>query len=107
MNKKDYEMQLNVYDMQYRGDELPKKYKNWKIKYNKQRTENVYSEGDIKVTRYKPVWTKWYNGVTTKEHYNSLYTTKVHNILYSVDYFFFDCVLCVVCSVYGVCHCVA
>lgn len=68
MNKKDYEMQLSVFDMQYRGDELPKKYKNWKIKYNKQRTENVYKEDGIKVTRYKPVWTKWYNGVVTINH---------------------------------------
>ena len=54
--EKQYEMALNVFEKQNRGEELKKKEKNWKKRYNKARTESVKEENGVKVTRYMPNW---------------------------------------------------
>ena len=54
--EKQYEMALNVFEKQNRGEKLKKNELSWKEKYNKARTESVKKVNGVKVTRYLPNW---------------------------------------------------
>ena len=54
--EKQYEMALNVFEKQNRGEELKKNEKNWKHRYMSARTESIKEVDGVKVTRYMPNW---------------------------------------------------
>ncbi len=58
MKKNSYELMLRVYDKQRRGERLFKNEKRWKKNYNKSREESCNEADGIKITRYKPAWSR-------------------------------------------------
>lgn len=58
MKINEYNMMLQVFEKQKNGDRLFDAEIKWKRKYNKRRVESVSDEDGVKVTRYKPAWSK-------------------------------------------------
>ena len=56
--KQNYEMMLRVYEKQRNGDRLFDAELKWKKRYNKSRVESISDSDGIKVTRYKPAWSR-------------------------------------------------
>lgn len=56
LSRKDYIMQLRVFEKFREGKPLTNREKAWKIDFNERRNEKVYTENGVKITRYKPNW---------------------------------------------------
>lgn len=56
LSRKDYIMQLRVFEKFRENKPLSNMEKAWKIDFNERRIEKVYTENGVNITRYKPNW---------------------------------------------------